>query len=119
MKCLLIDNHDSFTYNLYQQLAAEADEGEVLVTAVPHRASSVCALLLLPAPLVFKNDELPAERLSGLVREGSVDCIVISPGPGTPSRPSDVGELPCSVMQLACTMCDAPPSESQASACKR
>ena len=58
MKILLIDNYDSFTYNLYQYL--KRFESDV----------SVC-----------KNDELTIEAIDKL----SPDKIVISPGPGTPN----------------------------------
>ncbi|WP_067859367.1 aminodeoxychorismate synthase component I [Nocardia shimofusensis] len=66
MRTLLIDNYDSFTYNLYQ-LISEVNGTE---------------------PTVVRNDEFtdPAElRLDGY------DNIVISPGPGRPDRPRDVG----------------------------
>jgi para-aminobenzoate synthetase len=65
MRTLLIDNHDSFTYNLYQYLAACNDE----------------------EPVVVKNDEKPWSEICGL----SFDNIVISPGPGRPQRHSDLG----------------------------
>jgi anthranilate synthase component 2 len=51
----VIDNYDSFTYNLVQYL------GELGVE-----------------PAVYRNDEVTVEELSGF------DGIVISPGPGTP-----------------------------------
>ena len=57
MKTLLIDNYDSFTYNLFQ-LIAEVNGQE---------------------PLVVRNDELSWRELARL----RVDNIVISPGPGT------------------------------------
>ena len=65
MRTLLIDNHDSFTFNLYQYLAACNAE----------------------APLVVKNDEMPWEELAKL----SFDNIVISPGPGRPQLATDLG----------------------------
>jgi para-aminobenzoate synthetase len=65
MRTLLIDNHDSFTYNLYQYLAATNDE----------------------KPLVVRNDEMPWEAVDKL----AFDNIVISPGPGRPQRPADLG----------------------------
>ena len=54
---LLIDNYDSFTYNLYQYLA------ELGAEVVTHR-----------------NDKITLDEIEDLAPEG----IVISPGPGTP-----------------------------------
>ncbi|MET8426273.1 aminodeoxychorismate synthase [Nocardia sp. NPDC004860] len=66
MRTLLIDNYDSFTYNLYQ-LISEVNGVE---------------------PVVVRNDEAaPIEEL-GL---GEFDNIVISPGPGRPDVPRDFG----------------------------
>jgi anthranilate synthase/aminodeoxychorismate synthase-like glutamine amidotransferase len=56
---LLIDNYDSFTYNLYQYL------GELGVEAA-----------------VFRNDQITVEQ--ALARRPA--AIVISPGPGTPDQ---------------------------------
>ena len=64
MRTLLIDNYDSFTYNLYQLL------GEV--NGQP--------------PVVVRNDADWAAI--GIDR---FDAIVVSPGPGRPERPSDFG----------------------------
>jgi para-aminobenzoate synthetase len=65
VKTLLIDNYDSFTYNLFQ-LLGEANGDE---------------------PIVVRNDEAPWEELSRL----AFDNIVISPGPGRPDREQDFG----------------------------
>ncbi|MEK6228433.1 MAG: aminodeoxychorismate synthase component I [Actinomycetota bacterium] len=65
MKTLLIDNYDSFTYNLFQ-LLAEANGEE---------------------PVVVRNDGAAWAELSG----GDFDNIVISPGPGRPDHPKDFG----------------------------
>jgi para-aminobenzoate synthetase len=62
---LLIDNHDSFTYNLYALIAQ--------ATGTP--------------PRVVLNDEVTWDE----VKTRDFDRIVISPGPGRPQRPSDVG----------------------------
>jgi para-aminobenzoate synthetase len=62
---LLIDNYDSYTFNLYQLLARV--EGE--------------------EPVVVRNDEL---QWSALAAE-PWDRIVVSPGPGRPERERDLG----------------------------
>ncbi|MFT7838120.1 aminodeoxychorismate synthase component I [Saccharothrix sp. BKS2] len=65
MRTLLIDNHDSFTFNLFHHLA-EVNGRE---------------------PVVITNDD-PRFRLSWL---SSFDNVVISPGPGRPQEPGDFG----------------------------
>jgi para-aminobenzoate synthetase len=65
MQTLLIDNYDSFTYNLFQ-LLAEVNGVE---------------------PIVVRNDEATWGELERL----SFDNIVISPGPGRPDVKSDFG----------------------------
>ena len=55
---LLIDNYDSFSYNLYQMLGS-----------------------ITPDIRVIRNDELAAEEIGAL----SPDGIILSPGPGRPS----------------------------------
>jgi len=72
---LLIDNYDSFTYNLFQYLSELGEE-----------------------VWVVRNDQLSLEEIEAR----SPQCIVISPGPGTPEQAgisNDVirhfgGELP-------------------------
>ncbi len=64
MRVLVIDNYDSFTFNLVQYL------GE-----------------LGAQPIVFRNDELPWEQLA----EQKPERIVISPGPGHPGNARDFG----------------------------
>jgi para-aminobenzoate synthetase len=65
MQTLLIDNYDSFTYNLFQ-LLAEVNGVE---------------------PIVVRNDEASWEELARL----EFDNVVISPGPGRPDVESDFG----------------------------
>ncbi|HEY4825079.1 MAG TPA: chorismate-binding protein, partial [Solirubrobacteraceae bacterium] len=65
MKTLLIDNYDSFTYNLFQ-LLAEANGDE---------------------PIVVRNDAADWAELSQL----QFDNVVISPGPGSPEHEGDFG----------------------------
>jgi anthranilate synthase/aminodeoxychorismate synthase-like glutamine amidotransferase len=65
MNIVLIDNYDSFTYNLYDLI---------------YRVSGVCALVIRNDALSFKDFEtIPT------------DCIVLSPGPGHPGRREDFG----------------------------
>lgn len=65
MKTLLIDNYDSYTYNLYQLLAKVNGE----------------------APTVVANDAVDW----GQVKNADYDNIVISPGPGHPGKEADFG----------------------------
>ena len=65
MKSLLIDNDDSFTYNLFQLLAEVNGE----------------------EPIVLRNDAVGWGQLQGL----GFDNVVISPGPGRPDHPRDFG----------------------------
>ncbi|TSC57375.1 MAG: 3-deoxy-7-phosphoheptulonate synthase [Candidatus Peregrinibacteria bacterium Greene0416_19] len=64
MKTLILDNYDSFTYNLYQYI------GE-----------------LGGNPVVHRNDTIDLDG----VRELSITHIIISPGAGNPYTPKDIG----------------------------
>ncbi|HET9059455.1 MAG TPA: aminodeoxychorismate synthase component I [Acidimicrobiales bacterium] len=72
LRILLIDNYDSFTFNLYQFL------GEV--NGAP--------------PTVVPND---ADWST--VNLEHFDCIVVSPGPGRPERPKDFGLSTRAILQ--------------------
>lgn len=65
MAVLILDNYDSFTYNLYQMVQAQTNEPVV----------------------VHRNNELDWQGLKAL----GPSRIILSPGPGHPSRPSDFG----------------------------
>ena len=65
MTTLLIDNYDSYTFNLYQLIASVAGE----------------------PPVVVRNDELRWRALAA----HPWDRIVVSPGPGRPERKRDLG----------------------------
>lgn len=73
---IVIDNYDSFTYNLVQYLGELAAE---LSVAADIR--------------VFRNDKISIEELRALYADG----IVISPGPG---RPEDAGISQLIIEQL-------------------
>ncbi|KAL3370873.1 hypothetical protein AABB24_007743 [Solanum stoloniferum] len=70
VRTLLIDNYDSYTYNIYQELS--------IINGMP--------------PVVIRNDEWTwKEVYHYLYEERAFDNIVISPGPGSPTCPSDIG----------------------------
>jgi anthranilate synthase/aminodeoxychorismate synthase-like glutamine amidotransferase len=60
-RVLVVDNYDSFVYNLVQELGELGAE-----------------------PVVFRNDAIDIAR----IRRERPDCVLISPGPG---RPEDAG----------------------------
>lgn len=60
---LIIDNYDSFSYNLYQMIGETGTDLKVI-----------------------RNDEMTVEEIRQLMPE----CIILSPGPG---RPEDAGVL--------------------------
>jgi anthranilate synthase component II len=66
-KILLIDNYDSFTYNVCQALASLREGMEVEV---------------------IRNDQISVQEVKERIQQGVYDAIVISPGPG---RPADAG----------------------------
>jgi para-aminobenzoate synthetase len=66
LRTLLVDNYDSFTYNLFH-LLAEVNNAE---------------------PIVLRNDDEAAWARLNLTE---IDNIVISPGPGRPERERDFG----------------------------
>ena len=76
MKLLIIDNYDSFTFNLYQYA------GEIL-----SRANDQANGQKPFEVLVKRNDELSFEQVADI----NADRIIISPGPGSPDNPDYFG----------------------------
>lgn len=70
MNVLIIDNYDSFTYNLYQYV------GEILAEQMDSFNVTV-----------KRNDEINLEDVKAL----NPDRIIISPGPGSPDDPAYFG----------------------------
>jgi para-aminobenzoate synthetase len=68
MRTVLVDNYDSYSYNVFQLMAATFHE----------------------PPIVLPND---SPRWADLDLD-AVDAVVISPGPGRPEVPGDVGLAP-------------------------
>jgi para-aminobenzoate synthetase len=65
MNVVIVDNYDSFTYNLFDLV---------------YRVSGI-------QPSVFKNDALSLESFEKV----AADCVILSPGPGHPGRRRDFG----------------------------
>ena len=63
MRLLMIDNYDSFTYNIVQYF------GELGAEVITHR-----------------NDEITLGQLNQLFRDGGFDRLCISPGPCSPNE---------------------------------
>ena len=72
MKVLIIDNYDSFTFNLYQLT------GEVLYEEFPNEINDI---------IVKRNDEINLAEINKI----NFDKIIISPGPGSPVDDSYFG----------------------------
>lgn len=51
--------------------------------------------------MVVCNDEKTIEEIQDIVRSWSIDNIVISPGPGSPECPKDIGKSPYSVLSVS------------------
>ena len=75
MKVLIIDNYDSFTYNLYQFI------GEIL-TAEKNRGSLGSFEIV-----VKRNDQIEFANIVDM----APDRVIISPGPGSPDDPRYFG----------------------------
>ncbi|WP_019672501.1 anthranilate synthase component II [Psychrobacter lutiphocae] len=73
MKVLIIDNYDSFTFNLYQYV------GEILQTRLNQDTDNQV--------IVKRNNEISLEQIKQL----NPDRIIISPGPGSPDDPAYFG----------------------------
>ena len=70
MQVLIIDNYDSFTFNLYQYI------GEIL--AADNQPFNV---------VVKRNNEISLADIQAM----NPDRIIISPGPGSPDNPAYFG----------------------------
>lgn len=63
MKLLMVDNYDSFTYNIVQYFGELGAEVEV-----------------------FRNDEITVDQIDARLKAGQLDRLVISPGPCSPAE---------------------------------
>jgi anthranilate synthase component 2 len=74
MKVLVIDNYDSFVYNLVQYIGEQG-----------------------PETIVYRNDQITLQQIKAL----KPDRIVISPGPGSPEDPKYFGVCKAVLEQLS------------------
>ena len=79
MKILILDNYDSFTFNLYQYT------GEIMLA---HRKKFTLH--------VFKNNEITLAE----IKHAKYDRIIISPGPGNPADPAYFGVCAAVIKKL-------------------
>ena len=79
MNILILDNYDSFTFNLYQLVAERT-----------------AALTGGPPPTVLRNDAVTLEEIRAL----RPDRILISPGPGSPEKPEYFGVCRPVILEL-------------------
>jgi len=80
LKILLIDNHDSYTYNLYQYISTMT---KYSVDVIMNDAYDSIDSFLFS---LNNNSTTTTTTL-----DEHYDCIILSPGPGQPSHPSDMG----------------------------
>ena len=76
MNVLIIDNYDSFTFNLYQYI------GEILQTMEDDKDGASAANVI-----VKRNNEITLADVQAM----NLDRIIISPGPGAPDDPAYFG----------------------------
>ena len=86
MKVYIIDNYDSFTYNLYQYV------GEIL------ESEKRCGNVRDFNVIVCRNDEVTIDE----VKSAKPDRIIISPGPGSPDEEEYFGVCAEVIKELGC-----------------
>ena len=87
MNVLIIDNYDSFTFNLYQYV------GEILQTELSQDFPN-------SQVTVKRNDEITLAQ----IKSNNYDRIIISPGPGSPDDPAYFGVCSEVIQQLGATV---------------
>jgi anthranilate synthase component 2 len=75
VKVLVIDNYDSFVYNLVQYIGELGGE-----------------------PIIYRNDKISLQQ----AKESDPQRIVISPGPGTPEDPHYFGVCYAVLLEMSC-----------------
>lgn len=78
LNLILIDHYDSFTYNLYDLLAQLCEKPPIVLAKDAYRDWS---------------------QIQEIYGPDKIDGIILSPGPGTPTHPDDIGTLSPSIIQ--------------------
>lgn len=91
MNILIIDNYDSFTFNLYQYV------GEILTDR--HNQDGQDSSVQNFNVIVKRNNEITLDQVKAL----NPDRIIISPGPGSPDDPAYFGICGDVITQLGKT----------------
>ncbi len=79
LRVLVIDNYDSFVYNLVQYVGAVVEGQHIASTTT---AKSTTQPVSSGEVIVRRNDELTLDAVDEL----DPDAIIVSPGPGTPAE---------------------------------
>ncbi|KAJ2716048.1 hypothetical protein H4R19_000864 [Coemansia spiralis] len=79
-RVLVVDNYDSYTFNLVQ----------LLMQQIRQHYGAVDSSVVRQKLLVIRNDQYPWAAVRDCILP-HVDCVVISPGPGSPERAADFG----------------------------
>lgn len=86
LRILLVDNHDSYTYNIYQYLSTMTQHAvDVILNDAYSSWDEFIASLHHDCPEDEDDGGNPVNLLD------HYDCVVLSPGPGSPTEPSDMG----------------------------
>jgi len=91
LKILLIDNHDSYTYNLYQYISTMTIHPVQVVMNDAFSSYDEFITSLNDSSTSTSTTSKTADDDDMLSLSDHFDCIILSPGPGQPSHPTDMG----------------------------
>ena len=123
VRTLLIDNYDSYTFNIYQELSVV--NGGMYCDIYVKRGRLFFEIIsfgfvvsISVPPVVIRNDEWTWEDVCHyLYEKRAFDNIVISPGPGSPTCATDIGKIEDGVsvifMVVDCISSNIPTSRSR------
>ncbi|MBU8871839.1 MAG: aminodeoxychorismate/anthranilate synthase component II [Gemmatimonadales bacterium] len=91
MSLVILDNYDSFTFNLFQLVAEISAE-----ISSDHTHELTTESTSGPLPLVLRNNNVTLDE----IRDLRPDRILISPGPGSPENPDYFGVCRSVILEL-------------------